>query len=110
MFGFLTNLEITLAVGAAAFIAGVVFSQKVKDWFKGIPSELRSALKNVETDTLSKIKAAQATVLAELPKPPAAKTAAPATAAPVIPAPAPVAAAAAPAPAASAPPVTPPVV
>lgn len=84
---FVSNLEITLAVGVGAFIAGVVFSQKTKDWFKGVPTELRAALKGVEADTLAKVKAAQAVVISELPKLPSAKVALPASsAAPITPA------------------------
>lgn len=76
MFSFLTVFEGDLAIGVAAFIAGVILSTKVTDWFKGIPSDLRSALNGVEKTVVSNVKVAQANVVASLPiaaaKPPAA--------------------------------------
>jgi hypothetical protein len=96
MLSFLTDLQIDLVVAAVAFVAGVVFSTKIKDWVKGVPAELRTALSGAETASLSAIETAQHDVLAKLlPAPAVAKVAA----APV----AKVAAPAAPAPAAAAP-------
>lgn len=91
MLDFLTNLEINIVVGAVALLGGVVFSTKIKDWFKGIPSQLRVAINSVETDSLAKIKAAQAQVLAQIAPPvPAAKVALTPAQQPLVPAPAPV--------------------
>jgi len=76
MLDFVTNLEINIIVGAVALIAGVLFSTKIKDWFKGIPSQLRAALNNVEADALAKVRGAQADVLAQIaPAAPAPKVA-----------------------------------
>lgn len=76
MLDFITNLEINIIVGAVALICGVAFSTKVKDWYKGIPSQLRAAISNVEGDALAKIKQAQADVLAKIaPAAPAPKVA-----------------------------------
>lgn len=72
MLAFITNLEINLIVAAVSLLAGVLFSTKIKDWFKGIPASLRSALNGVEQDTLAKVKAAQAQIVSTLPAPPAA--------------------------------------
>lgn len=76
MLDFITNLEINIIVGTVALICGVLFSTKIKDWYKGIPSQLRSALGGVEADALAKIKQAQADVLAKIaPAAPAPKVA-----------------------------------
>lgn len=63
---FFTTVQIVIITGAAAFIAGVFLSQKVKDWLAGVPTDLRSALKAVEGDALGRVKAAQAAVLADI--------------------------------------------
>ncbi len=46
---------ITLAVGAAAFFAGVYFSQKVKDLVSGFPAEARAQIAKVEADIRAKL-------------------------------------------------------
>jgi hypothetical protein len=110
---FFTTVQVVLISAGAAFVAGVVFSQRVKDWIKGVPTDLRKALKGVEGDVLDRVRAAQAEVVATLLQ----KTAQPAdkVALPpdpqkpaLVPAPAPLPPAPAPAPLPSeAPPVTP---
>ena len=67
MFNFFTSLEITVIVGVAAFVAGVVFSTKVKDFLKGVPGDVRTGLNGVEANVVANIKAAQARVIADLP-------------------------------------------
>lgn len=54
---------VTLAV---VFVTGVVLSQRVKDWFAGVPAHVRADLSAVEASVLGRIKAAQSAVLAEL--------------------------------------------
>lgn len=68
MFSFLslTSLELTCLGLFAAFVAGVVLSQKVKDWFSGVPSDVRSALKTVEASALGNLKVARSAVLDQL--------------------------------------------
>jgi hypothetical protein len=78
MFSFLTELQFTLACSSASLVAGVIFSQKIKDWVSGIPGDVRSALKGVEADTVAKIAAARASVLVQLPAPAPAKAPLPA--------------------------------
>jgi hypothetical protein len=39
---FLTEFQIDLVVALVAFVLGVLFSQKIKDWFKGIPTDVRT--------------------------------------------------------------------
>lgn len=62
------TLELLVSFGAplAAFLAGVLFSQKIKDWFKGIPSEVRATLNGVETSAVGTIKRAQSDVLSKI--------------------------------------------
>ena len=64
---FFTDFELFLIVGVAAFVAGVLFSTKIKDWFQGIPSDLRAAFNQVETSTVAEVKVAQTAVVAKLP-------------------------------------------
>lgn len=89
---FLTDFNLVLIAIGAAFVSGVVFSTKVKDFVKGVPSQVRAAINNVETDALGKLKVAQAQVLATLPGAVTAKVAV--APAPAAPAPTPVAKAA----------------
>lgn len=74
---FLTDFNIVLAAIVAAYLTGVFTSQKAKDFFSGVPSAARAALKASENDLLMKLKAAEADVLAKLPGA-TAKVAAPA--------------------------------
>lgn len=69
MLSFLTEFNLALGGAAVTFVLGVVFADRVKDYFKGVPSQARAALKGLEKDTLDKIKVAQAEVLARLPLP-----------------------------------------
>lgn len=66
MFSFLTSFELSLLFAFGTFVTGVVFSQKIKDWFKGVPSDVRRALNNVETNALGNVKLASAKVLTQL--------------------------------------------
>lgn len=65
---------------AATFGVTLLFSTKIKDFFSGIPSDLRAGLKSAEAATVAKVKAAQNTVIASVtPTPtPVLKPAAPA--------------------------------
>lgn len=66
MLNALTSLDITLVVGAAAFVAGVFLSQKVRDKINGVPSNLRADLKSVEQAVLNRVHAASSDVVAEV--------------------------------------------
>lgn len=81
----LTDFEVNVLVAAGGLACGMIFKTKLTDWFKGIPSELRTALNSVETDTAAKLKSAvasaEAAVFAKLPQPAAPKVALPAAAA-----------------------------
>jgi pyruvate dehydrogenase E2 component (dihydrolipoamide acetyltransferase) len=95
MLSFLTDIEIDLIIGVVSLVAGVLFSTKIKDTLKGVPSDLRTALNSVEADAVAKIKAAKAATPVAVKKPSpaaaalvAASASAVATAAPAAPAPA----------------------
>ena len=71
----------------ASNVLTLLFSTKIKDFLQGIPSDLRSDLSAAETATLSKIKAAQKAVIAEVtpaPAPVVKPAAPPVPAAPVV--------------------------
>ena len=82
-----------LAALAVAFILGVLVSQKVKDFLKGVPSELRAVLKSTEAAALNAISSAKSKAVADVAKatsamPAVAKPAAAPAAAPIAAAPA----------------------
>ncbi|MDE2104540.1 MAG: hypothetical protein KGL39_45315 [Patescibacteria group bacterium] len=61
-FAYATN---TFVVGAACFVAGVIFSQKVKDWLFGVPAAFRASMKSLETTIETEVNAATADVFAK---------------------------------------------
>ena len=73
---FLTDFNLVLAGVAVAFVLGVLFSTKIKDWFKGIPSDVRAGLNQVETAVRAKLTVAHAAAvtpaIAAVAAPPAA--------------------------------------
>lgn len=85
----LSYLNTAAVAGALCLVVGIVFSQKIKDFFSGVPTELRTALSGVETKAKADIKNATSDVLRGLPVPAPAAPAAPvAPPAPVVAAPA----------------------
>lgn len=82
---FLTAFEWAIVTHFAVFVATLVFAQKIKDWFTGVPHDLRSGLKNVEASILADVKSYQAGLVAKItpapapvlkaPEPPAAPAA-----------------------------------
>lgn len=56
MGGILTHAELMFVYGVVVFFAGVFLSQRVKDWLKGVPSELRAGLKAAEKLAMDKMK------------------------------------------------------
>lgn len=87
MFSFLSASEFTLAACAVTALTTLVFSTKIKDWFSGVPADLRAGLTAVETKVKADVKAYQADLIAKVT--PASKVVAPvappAPAAPVAP-------------------------
>lgn len=57
---------IVIASVLASFVAGVVFSQKIKDWVGGVPSSLRSDLNLLQTHVVAQVAAAQKAVVADI--------------------------------------------
>lgn len=57
---------VPVVAGFAIFVAGILLSQKVKDWFAGVPAHVRADLSAVEVSLLGRVKAAQSAVLADL--------------------------------------------
>lgn len=87
MFSFLSASEFTLVACAATFFTTLAFSTKIKDWFTGVPADLRAGLVNVETKLKADVKAYQVAAIAKItpvvvPVAPAAP--APAPAAPAV--------------------------
>lgn len=64
MKAFFTGVEWVLIASAVAFVAGVLFSQKIKDWFKGIPSDVRAGLTSIETAVRAKLATSHAAAVA----------------------------------------------
>jgi hypothetical protein len=85
---FLAYVDFTLVGYAAVFVATLVFSQKIKDWFKGIPADMRTTLNNVEALAVGNARVARNSVLSQLETalPPLPVVKAPAPAAPAAPA------------------------
>ena len=86
MSSILAYVDLTLAGYVAVFVATLVFSQKIKDYFTGVPSELRTGISSLETKAKADLKAAAASVIAKYTPAPAPAPAAPAPVAPVPPA------------------------
>lgn len=66
---YITSPIILLVTG---LVAGVVFSQKIKDWVSGTSAEFRSAMASVEAKAKADVKAAVTDVFAKIVPPPAA--------------------------------------
>lgn len=69
----LAYLSTTTAACVATFVATMIFRQKILDWFTGVPSHLRTGLKQIEAGLLDKVKAYEADLVAQIVPPVAAK-------------------------------------
>jgi hypothetical protein len=68
----------TAVLCTASLVAGVLFSQKIKDWVSGTSAEFRSAMASVEAKAKADVKAAVADVFSKIvPVPPPAPAPAP---------------------------------
>jgi len=103
MFEIFTDLFVVIpAIAIVSGGAALYFATPIKDFFTGIPADLRTALNNVEADAVAKVTAAKKTIVTDAVTSAlsAVKVAAPASTAPVVLPAAASAPAAAPAPAA----------
>lgn len=55
--------NVTVASCFATFVFTMIFHQKIIDWFKGVPAEVRQSIANVEATVLAHIKANNANVV-----------------------------------------------
>jgi len=62
----LAYVDLTLAGYVAVFVVTLVFSQKIKDFFAGVPADMRAGLKNVEAGLLADVKQYQASLIAKI--------------------------------------------
>jgi hypothetical protein len=60
------SVLVFVAAGLAIFVAGVVLSQKIKDWTNGVPSALRAELNTLEASVKAQVSSAQKAVVADL--------------------------------------------
>jgi hypothetical protein len=88
MSSLLAYVDLTLAGYVAVFVATLVFSQKIKDFFAGVPTHTRANLKAVEAGVLAKVKAYEAELIGKIVPAPVTVTVNPAPAAPAAPPPA----------------------
>lgn len=82
----LTYIDLTLVGYIAVFVTTLVFSQKIKDFFAGVPSHTRANLYAIEAGVLAKVKSYEAELIGTIIPTPATVTPTPAPAAPVAPA------------------------
>lgn len=87
-----TAFELSILSNLAVFVLTLVFAQKIKDFFTGVPADLRSGLSAIEANVKADVKKYQAEVIAKVTPAPAPVVKAPvapavvATAAPAAPA------------------------
>lgn len=61
----MTDFYVLFAAVVGTFVATLGFSQRIKDWFAGVPAHLRSDLSAIEASVVGKVKSAQAHVVAD---------------------------------------------
>jgi hypothetical protein len=62
----LAYVDFTVAGYAAVFVLTLVFSTKIKDFFSGVPSDLRASLSSIETSVKADVKSYQADLVAKI--------------------------------------------
>lgn len=70
---FLSYVNTTLASCAITFVVTMIFRQKIVDWFTGVPTHLRTGLKQIEAGLLDKVKAYEADLVNQIVPPAPAK-------------------------------------
>lgn len=66
MQSFLAYFDVGIVINVAIFVATLVFSQKIKDFFAGVPAHTRASLKTVEAAVLSKVKTFEADLVSTI--------------------------------------------
>lgn len=72
MSSFIAYVDWTIIGYVAVFVTTLVFSQKIKDFFTGVPADLRTGLKSVEASLLADVKSYQASLIQKLAPAPVA--------------------------------------
>lgn len=62
----LAYVDLTLVGYVATFVATLVFSTKIKDFFAGVPADLRSSLSALETSVKADVKTYQSSLIAKI--------------------------------------------
>jgi hypothetical protein len=71
MSSLLAYFDIGIAINIAIFVATLVFAQKIKDWFKGVPTHLRTGLSAIEAGVLAQVKNYEQDLVNKIVPPPA---------------------------------------
>jgi hypothetical protein len=67
----LEYFNVTVLAVVATFVATLVFSTKIKDFFAGVPADLRSDLTSIETSVKADVSSYQKTLVAKIAPTPA---------------------------------------
>ncbi len=59
-------LNAYVIIAIVSLLVGVVFSQKIKDWIAGVPSNVRTELRKIEAEAIQRVQAAQAQAIASV--------------------------------------------
>lgn len=78
----LTDFEFALAVNVTVFVVTLFFAQKIKDFFNGVPADMRKNLSSIETSVKADVASYRASLIAKIAPAPAVVVKAPA--APVV--------------------------
>jgi len=68
---FLDYFNVTLVAVAATFVVTLIFGQKIKDFFAGVPADLRADLTSIETSVKADVSSYQKTLVAKIAPAPA---------------------------------------
>lgn len=62
----LAYLNTTLVACVVVFVVTLVFAQKIKDWFRGVPSDVRAGLNEIEASVLGHLTATTKNIVAQV--------------------------------------------
>lgn len=72
MSSMLAYVDFGIVINVAIFVATLVFSTKIKDFFAGVPSDLRTSLSSIETSVKADVKNYTSSLVAKIAPAPAA--------------------------------------